>query len=134
MVNSILDYSLLHVERVAKLTSVFLFLKLVSIHSASSERSSLASNSPEQSPLQAAQVATAFSLNASSPSFTLPALQATQQHTMKLHQPSASRARNPIPIVNPGSRPGSHMSMATTVPSSVSPSMRLPQQAVGTVW
>ncbi|CAK7216847.1 hypothetical protein SBRCBS47491_002969 [Sporothrix bragantina] len=107
---------------------------LVSIHSASSERSSLASNSPEHSPSQPAQAAPAFSLNASSPSFTLPALQQTQQHTMKLHQPAATRTRNPIPIVNPGSRPGSHMSMATPVPPSVSPSMRLPQQAIGTVW
>ncbi|CAK7214926.1 hypothetical protein SEUCBS140593_002355 [Sporothrix eucalyptigena] len=101
---------------------------------ASSERSSLASNSPEHSPSQPAQAAPAFSLNASSPSFTLPALQQTQQHTMKLHQPAATRARNPIPIVNPGSRPGSHMSMATPVPPSVSPNMRLPQQTPGTVW
>lgn len=110
------------------------FFQLVSIHSASSERSSLASNSPEHSPSQPAQAAPAFSLNASSPSFTLPALQQTQQHTMKLHQPAATRARNPIPIVNPGSRPGSHMSMATPVQPSVSPSMRLPQQTIGTVW
>ena len=99
---------------------------LVSIHSASSERSSLASNSPEHSPMQPTQAAPAFSLNASSPSFTLPML---QQHTQtsaqssKMHQPAATRARNPIPIVHPSSRPGSHMSMATPLPS-VSPGLR----------
>ncbi|CAK7268311.1 hypothetical protein SEPCBS119000_002999 [Sporothrix epigloea] len=59
---------------------------------------------------------------------------AAQQHTMKLHQPSATRARNPIPIVNPGSRPGSHLNMATPVPPSDSPSLRLPQQPIGSVW
>ncbi|TPX07794.1 uncharacterized protein E0L32_010481 [Thyridium curvatum] len=72
---------------------------LVSIHSASSERSSLASNSPEHSPSQPVQVAPAFSLNSTSPAFQ-PAYQA-QQSTLKLHQPSATRARNAIPIINP---------------------------------
>ncbi|EPE09280.1 hypothetical protein F503_07056 [Ophiostoma piceae UAMH 11346] len=98
---------------------------LVSIHSASSERSSLASNSPEHSPSQPTQAAPAFSLNASSPSFTLPMLQQTQTsaQSSKMHQPAATRARNPIPIVHPSSRPGSHMSMATPVPS-VSPGLR----------
>lgn len=93
---------------------------LVSIHSASSERSSLASNSPEHSPSQPAQAAPAFSLNASSPSFTLPMLQ-TQSQTQKMQ--AATRARNPIPIVHPSSRPGSHMGMAVPGPS-VSPGLR----------
>lgn len=100
---------------------------LVSIHSAS-ERSSLASNSPEHSPSQPVQAAPAFSLNASSPSFTLPSLQ-TQQ-SLKLHQPAATRTRNPIPIVHPSSRPASHTSMTAPVPPSVSPSIRVPQQAI----
>ncbi|EFW98521.1 hypothetical protein CMQ_4373 [Grosmannia clavigera kw1407] len=102
---------------------------LVSIHS-SSERSSLASNSPENSPSQPSQVAPIFSLNASSPSFTLPTL--TQQAT-KLYQPAATRARNPIPIVHPSSRPASHISMSTPIPPSGSPGMRIPQQ-IGAVW
>ncbi|OAA57942.1 hypothetical protein SPI_06827 [Niveomyces insectorum RCEF 264] len=105
---------------------------LVSIHSAS-ERSSLASNSPEHSPSQLAQAAPVFSLNASSPSFTLSSLQQTQQ-SMKLHQPAATRTRNPIPIVHPSSRPGSNMSMTTPVPPSVSPGLRVSQQALGAAW
>jgi hypothetical protein len=96
---------------------------LVSIHSAS-ERSSLASNSPESSPTQQPNtVAPAFSLNSTSPPFIPPTYQA-QQSTLKLHQPSATRARNAIPIINPATR----ITM-TSPPPSVSPA-RL-QQSIG---
>ncbi|GKT86530.1 hypothetical protein Ct61P_04380 [Colletotrichum tofieldiae] len=58
-------------------------------------------------------VAPGFSLNSSSPAFIPPAY---QQSSMKLHQPSATRARNAIPIVNPAT--GITMS---SPPPSVSP-------------
>lgn len=76
------------------------FDQLVSISSAS-ERSSLASNSPESSPTQQPQtVAPSFSLNSSSPAFIPPSFQ-SQQPSFKLHHPSATRGRNAIPIINP---------------------------------
>ncbi|KAI8225163.1 hypothetical protein K4K57_009698 [Colletotrichum sp. SAR 10_99] len=85
------------------------------MHSISaSERSSLASNSPESSPTQQPQtVAPGFSLNSSSPAFIPPAY---QHQSLKIHQPSATRARNAIPIVNPTT--GIQMS---SPPPSVSP-------------
>ncbi|KAF9878481.1 hypothetical protein CkaCkLH20_03973 [Colletotrichum karsti] len=83
-----------------------------SIHS-SSERSSLASNSPESSPTQQPQQVATFNLNSASPAFIPPAYQHT---AMKIHQPSATRARNAIPIVNPAT--GIQMS---SPPPSVSP-------------
>ncbi|XEV01934.1 hypothetical protein FSHL1_007221 [Fusarium sambucinum] len=71
----------------------------VSISSAS-ERSSLASNSPDSSPTQHPNtVAPGFSLNSTSPAFIPPSYQ--HQPSMKLHQPSATRGRNAIPIINP---------------------------------
>ncbi|PQK08423.1 hypothetical protein BB8028_0001g04990 [Beauveria bassiana] len=71
---------------------------LVSI--SSSERSSLASNSPESSPTQQPQSITpGFSLNSASPSFVPPPV-VQNQPAFKLHQPSA-RGRNAIPIINP---------------------------------
>ncbi|OAA63933.1 hypothetical protein ISF_04642 [Cordyceps fumosorosea ARSEF 2679] len=96
--------------------------QLVSI--SSSERSSLASNSPESSPTQQPQSITpGFSLNSASPSFVPPSLQ-NQQPTFKLHQPSA-RGRNAIPIINPIT--GVTMSSPPpSAPPSVSP-MRMPQ-------
>ncbi|KAM3461185.1 hypothetical protein MY5147_009168 [Beauveria neobassiana] len=73
-------------------------LQLVSI--SSSERSSLASNSPESSPTQQPQSITpGFSLNSASPSFVPPPV-VQNQPAFKLHQPSA-RGRNAIPIINP---------------------------------
>lgn len=87
---------------------------LVSI-SSSSERSSLASNSPDSSPTQQPQtVAPAFSLNSSSPPFIPPSFH--HQSSIKLHQPSATRGRNAIPIINPAT--GITMS---SPPQSVSP-------------
>jgi hypothetical protein len=89
--------------------------QLVSISSAS-ERSSLASNSPESSPTQQPQtVAPGFSLNSSSPAFVPPSYQ-THHSNLKLHQPSATRGRNAIPIINPAT--GISMS---SPPPSVSP-------------
>lgn len=99
--------------------------QLVSIHSAS-ERSSLASTSPDSSPTQQPSVAPAFSLNSSSPPFVPPAFQA-QHAGLKLHQPAATRGRNAIPIVNPAT--GAAMS---SPPSSVSPARM--HQAMGRRW
>ncbi|WKT49895.1 Protein of unknown function DUF4452 [Fusarium oxysporum f. sp. vasinfectum] len=59
-------------------------------------------------------VAPGFSLNSTSPAFIPPAYQ--QQPSMKLHQPSATRGRNAIPIINPAT--GITMS---SPPQSVSP-------------
>jgi hypothetical protein len=95
---------------------------------ASSERSSLASSSPESSPTQQPQtVAPVFSLNSSSPPFIPPAFQ-SQQSSLKLHQPSATRARNAIPIINPST--GATMS---SPPPSVSPA-RMHQHTIGRRW
>jgi len=100
---------------------------LVSIHSSSSERSSLASNSPQGSPTQhPTQVASGFSLHSSSPAFIPPSYQ-SQQSTMKMHQPAATRARNAIPIINPAT--GISMS---SPPQSVSPARM--QQPVNRRW
>lgn len=100
---------------------------MVSIHSNSSERSSLASNSPEHSPSQPVQLAPAFSLNSSSPPFVPPAMP-VQHSSLKLHQPAATRARNAIPIVNPAT--GISMS---SPPPSVSPA-RMQHSVIGRRW
>jgi hypothetical protein len=95
---------------------------LVSIHSASSERSSLASNSPQSSPTQQpTTIAPGFSLN----SPYLPPVYQSQQATLKLHQPSATRGRNAIPIINPAT--GITM---TSPPPSVSPARMQQQQSL----
>lgn len=88
---------------------------MVSIHSSSSDRSSLSSGSPESSP-QSHQVApdSNFTLNSNSVPY-MPSYQ-SQPTPLKLHQPAATRARNAIPIVNPSTG----MSMASP-PQSVSP-------------
>ncbi|CAN8103633.1 unnamed protein product [Discula destructiva] len=92
-----------------------------------SERSSLASNSPSSSPTQhPQQVVSPYSsyiLNSSSPAF-LPPSYNTQHGNLKLHQPSATRARNAIPIINPANGQGLTV---PSPPSSVSPA-RLQQQ------
>ncbi|KAK3314903.1 hypothetical protein B0H66DRAFT_325487 [Apodospora peruviana] len=99
----------------------------VSIHSSSSERSSLASNSPQSSPTQQpTSVASSFSLNSTSPAFVPPTYQ-HQQSSLKLHQPAATRARNAIPIINPAT--GITMS---SPPPSVSPARM--QQNMGRRW
>lgn len=108
---------------------------LVSIHSASSERSSLASNSPASSPTQQPQqVATpAFSLSSSSPPFIPPSFQSqhSSSSAIKLHQPAATRARNAIPIINPVT--GITMPSPPPSTSSVSPA-RLQQGAPSRRW
>ncbi|KAK1772934.1 hypothetical protein QBC33DRAFT_510742 [Phialemonium atrogriseum] len=100
---------------------------MVSIHSASSERSSVASHSPESSPTQQPNtVAPSFSLNSTSPAF-VPPFQ-THHSSLKLHQPAATRARgSAIPIINPST--GITMS---SPPPSVSPARM--QQAIGRRW
>jgi hypothetical protein len=107
--------------------SLFSPIQLVSISSGASDRSSLSSNSPNQSPTQHPQhVAPAFSLNSSSPAFIPPAYH-TQQSTLKLHQPAATRTRNAIPIINPANG----MTMSSPPPS-VSPSRM--HQPIGRRW
>ncbi|KAI1656512.1 hypothetical protein F4813DRAFT_127204 [Daldinia decipiens] len=101
-------------------------IDLVSISSASSDRSSLSSNSPNASPTQhPQQVASSFSLNSTSPAFIPPSFQ-TQQSSLKLHAPAATRARNAIPIINPAN--GLTMS---SPPQSVSPAR---MQHIGRRW
>jgi len=106
---------------------------LHSIHSSSSDRSSLSSGSPESSPLQVQsqpvqQVTPTFSLSSTSGSF------APQNYqnigSSKLHQPAAVRTRNAIPIVNPSTG-----MRVQSPPLSLSPA-RLQQQqpALGRRW
>jgi len=100
---------------------------MVSIHSSSSDRSSLSSGSPESSP-QSHQVApdSGFSLNSNSNPYVPSGFQ-SQATNLKLHQPAATRIRNAIPIVNP--RTGISM---TSPPQSISPARM--QQSVGGRW
>lgn len=100
---------------------------MISIHSASSDRSSLASGSPEASP-QSQQVSpdSNFSLNSASNPYVPTGYQG--QSGLKLHQPAATRIRNAIPIVNPTT--GISVS---SPPQSVSPS-RMQQQTIGRRW
>ncbi|KAK6200791.1 hypothetical protein LQW54_009524 [Pestalotiopsis sp. IQ-011] len=101
---------------------------LVSISSSASDRSSLSSNSPHSSPTQhPQQVSSAFSLNSSSPAFVPPTYH-TQQSTLKLHQPAATRTRNAIPIINPANG----LTLSSPSPS-VSPN-RMQQQPLGRRW
>ncbi|KAH9898646.1 hypothetical protein F4778DRAFT_782765 [Xylariomycetidae sp. FL2044] len=99
---------------------------LVSISSASSDRSSLSSNSPSASPTQhPQQVASNFSLNSTSPAFVPPTYHSPQP-ALKLHQPAATRTRNAIPIINPAN--GLTMS---SPPPSISPAR---MQQMGRRW
>lgn len=100
--------------------------KFASVNSSSSERSSLASNSPQGSPTQQPTQISHFPLHSGSPVF-VPAYQ-SHPSTLKLHQPSATRARNAIPIVNPAT--GITMS---SPPPSVSPA-RMQQQTMNRRW
>jgi hypothetical protein len=82
-------------------------LQLQSIHSSSSDRSSLSSGSPDSSPMQhqiqpSHQVTPAFSLPSASNSYMFSNVTPSASSSpMKLHQPAAIRSRNAIPIVNP---------------------------------
>lgn len=90
---------------------------MVSIHSSSSDRSSLSSGSPTSSP-QSHQVSpdSGFTLNSNSNPY-IPSSYQSQPQTLKLHQPAATRVRNAIPIVNPSTG----ISMPSPQPQSVSP-------------
>jgi hypothetical protein len=103
-----------------------------SIHS-SSDRSSLSSGSPDSSPLQQQiqpqQVTPALSLSSAATSaYISPPTFTTTHENLKLHQPSAVRARNAIPIVNPTTG----MRVASP-PSSISPGM-MQQTTVARRW
>lgn len=103
--------------------------QLHSIHSsASSDRGSLSSGSPESSPLQQqVQPSPAFLLPSAHNTFN-PASASFQQHHMKLHQPLAQRTRNAIPIVDPSTR------LVASPPLSVSPGRQMQQQYVSRRW
>jgi hypothetical protein len=94
---------------------------LQSIHSSASDRSSLASVSPDSSPLQhqiqpAQQVTPSIALSpASVNTFATLAFHNIQQ---KILQPSAVRTRNAIPIVNPSTG-----MRVPSPPSSISPGL-----------
>jgi len=96
---------------------------------ASSERSSLASLSPESSPTQQpTTVAPPFSLNSTSPAFIPPSFQ-SHNSGLKLHQPAATRTRgSAIPIINPSTG----ITMGSP-PSSVSPG-RMQQHTINRRW
>lgn len=99
---------------------------MYSINSSGSDRSSLASQSPEHSPQSHQVTPDTFSLNSNSAPY-VPSYQ-SQQATLKLHQPAATRIRNAIPIVNPST--GVRMS---SPPTSMSPA-RMHQQTLGRRW
>ncbi|KAL3495837.1 hypothetical protein BJX62DRAFT_160954 [Aspergillus germanicus] len=91
---------------------------LHSIHSASSDRSSLSSGSPDISPVQhqiqpVQQVTPSISL---SPASSNTYLHSGNYNQVNFQQPSAVRARKVIPIINPTTG----MSM-TSPPTSISP-------------
>ncbi|KAF1814111.1 hypothetical protein P152DRAFT_393287 [Eremomyces bilateralis CBS 781.70] len=96
---------------------------LTSMHSSGSDRSSLSSGSPEQSPLQhQLQPTPAFMLPAST---YLQSLSSQHPSSTKIHQPIAQRSSGKaIPIVNPATR------NIASPPPSISPA----RQMVGRVW
>ncbi|KAH7114378.1 hypothetical protein B0J11DRAFT_511112 [Dendryphion nanum] len=95
---------------------------LQSIHSSGSDRSSLASSSPEQSPLQHQLQPTPSFVLSSAPNPYTPAGFHNNSSQTKLHQPLAQRTRNAIPIVDPSTR------TVTSPPPSVSPNRQMQQQ------
>jgi len=104
-----------------------------SIHSASSDRSSLSSGSPNSSPLQQQvqpqHVAPALSLSSAATSaYMSPPTFTTTHESLKLHQPSAVRTRNAIPIVNPSTG-----MRVPSPPSSISPGM-MQQTSAARQW
>ncbi|KAK8219214.1 hypothetical protein M8818_000946 [Zalaria obscura] len=103
---------------------------LQSIHSSSSsDRSSLASGSPEASPLQhQVQPTPSFLVSAAPQNFNHTSYQHNAAQQMKLHQPMAQRTRNAIPIVDPSTR------AVASPPPSISPARQMQQQYVGRRW
>jgi len=115
-----------HLQMQSKKRSTNDRIQLHSIHSSSSsDRGSLASSSPENSPLQQqAQPTPSFLLPNANNSFHPVSNSYQQQQHMKLHQPMAQRTRNAIPIVDPSTR------AAASPPLSVSPGRQMQQQFV----
>lgn len=95
---------------------------LQSIHSSGSDRSSLSSGSPEQSPLQHQLQPTPSFVLSSAPNPYTPANFQSNPSQTKLHQPLAQRTRNAIPIVDPTTR------AVASPPPSVSPNRQMQQQ------
>ncbi|KAF3000322.1 hypothetical protein E8E13_009263 [Curvularia kusanoi] len=96
---------------------------LQSIHSSGSDRSSLSSGSPEQSPLQhQLQPTPSFVLSTAPNPYTPSNFQQNGASQTKLHQPLAQRTRNAIPIVDPSTR------AVASPPPSVSPNRQMQQQ------
>lgn len=96
-----------------------------SVNSGASDRSSLSSGSPDSSPLQhniQPHLAPSLVLPGAPSAYVSPPTNFALNN-LKLHQPSAIRSRNPIPIVNPDTR------TRMSPPSSISPAMM--QQAAG---
>ncbi|KAI9367384.1 hypothetical protein BJX61DRAFT_310873 [Aspergillus egyptiacus] len=94
---------------------------LHSIHSASSDRSSLSSGSPDTSPLQhqiqpVQQVTPTISLSPASSNTYLHSGVAGGHNQVNFQQPSAARTRKIIPIINPNTG----MTL-TSPPNSISP-------------
>ncbi|KAF2796232.1 hypothetical protein K505DRAFT_359490 [Melanomma pulvis-pyrius CBS 109.77] len=101
---------------------------LQSIHSSGSDRSSLSSGSPEQSPLQhQLQPTPSFVLSSASNPYTPASFQHSNSSQTKLHQPLAQRTRNAIPIVDPSTR------AVASPPPSVSPNRQM-QQFMSRRW
>ncbi|KAL5120213.1 hypothetical protein ACEQ8H_001770 [Pleosporales sp. CAS-2024a] len=102
---------------------------LQSIHSSGSDRSSLSSGSPEQSPLQhQLQPTPSFVLSSAPNPYTPAAFQHANSSQTKLHQPLAQRTRNAIPIVDPSTR------AVASPPPSVSPNRQMQQQFMSRCW
>jgi len=102
---------------------------LQSIHSSGSDRSSLSSGSPEQSPLQhQLQPTPSFILSSAPNPYTPTPFQANNPSQTKLHQPLAQRTRNAIPIVDPSTR------NIASPPPSVSPNRQMQQQFMSRRW
>ncbi|KAF2002909.1 hypothetical protein P154DRAFT_487892 [Amniculicola lignicola CBS 123094] len=101
---------------------------LQSIHSSGSDRSSLSSGSPEQSPLQHQLQPTPSFVLSSAPNPYTPAAFSNNSSQTKLHQPLAQRTRNAIPIVDPSTR------AVASPPPSVSPNRQMQQQFMSRRW
>lgn len=104
-------------------TSLLTNPQLHSIHSASSDRSSLSSGSPDTSPLQhqiqpVQQVTPSISLSPAQANSYVHGVATNPNHLQYQQQPQANRTRKVIPIVNPNTG----MTM-TSPPSSISPAM-----------
>jgi hypothetical protein len=96
---------------------------LQSMHSSGSDRSSLSSGSPETSPLQhQIQPSSNFLLPPTTGNFASNLYQQSSSSQTMLHQPSAQRTRNAIPIVDPTTR------AVASPPPSVSPARQMQQQ------